>query len=272
KFMNKILEETLAQEKADPAFEQRMLSRFRKRVPQQSGPVKLLRDLMHLRAAQITAVAAVLLGLAQLGRMITGENAIAPRGRRSSTSKELFQEPAQVGASWPARAGALDKSDNLAAGKPKDLALAAPQSSAETRSNLERDFKAFPATVPPANAAQTEMAAKETGRQGNVRSYATEQASAETPTSALVNRKLIRNATVELEIVSFDDAVQKITESANEGRGYVATTNSEKQANGKLRGQVIVKVLPENLDRFLQKVRGLGELKNQTLGTEDVTK
>jgi hypothetical protein len=39
-----------------------------------------------------------------------------------------------------------------------------------------------------------------------------------------------------------------------------------------LRGQVVVKVLPENLDRFLQKVRGLGELKNQTLGTEDVTK
>ncbi len=31
-------------------------------------------------------------------------------------------------------------------------------------------------------------------------------------------------------------------------------------------------MLPENLDRFLQKVRGLGELKNQTLGTEDVTK
>ena len=35
---------------------------------------------------------------------------------------------------------------------------------------------------------------------------------------------------------------------------------------------MIVKVLPENLDRFLQKIRGLGELKNQTLGTEDVTK
>jgi hypothetical protein len=88
----------------------------------------------------------------------------------------------------------------------------------------------------------------------------------------LANRKLIRNATVELEIVSFDDAVQKITAFANEERGYVATTNSQKQANGKLRGQVIVKVLPENLDRFLQKIRGLGELKNQTLGTEDVTK
>jgi hypothetical protein len=103
-------------------------------------------------------------------------------------------------------------------------------------------------------------------------SYATESIPAETPPSALANRKLIRNATVELEIVSFDDAVQKITALANQERGYVATTSSEKQANGKLRGQVIVKVLPENLDRFLQEIHGLGELKNQTLGTEDVTK
>jgi len=102
--------------------------------------------------------------------------------------------------------------------------------------------------------------------------YAGEPSSAETPAPELANRKLIRNANVELEIVSFDDAVQKITAFAKEERGYVATTDSQKQANGKLRGQVVVKVLPENLDRFLQKIRGLGELKNQTLGTEDVTK
>src|SRR6266516_2629231 len=61
KTMNKILEETLAQEKPDPAFEQRMLGGFRNRIPQRSGLVKLL-DLMRLRAVQITAVAAVLLG------------------------------------------------------------------------------------------------------------------------------------------------------------------------------------------------------------------
>jgi len=104
------------------------------------------------------------------------------------------------------------------------------------------------------------------------RAEVAEQKSAETPAPELANRKLIRNANVELEIVSFDDAVQKITAFANEERGYVATTDSQKQANGKLRGQIVVKVLPENLDRFLQRIRGLGELKNQSLGTEDVTK
>src|SRR5215472_16722113 len=77
KTMNKILEETLAEQKPDPAFEQRMLASFRRRIPEGSGLLKLFADLMRLRAAQITAVAAVLLGLVQLGRMITNETPIA---------------------------------------------------------------------------------------------------------------------------------------------------------------------------------------------------
>jgi len=34
----------------------------------------------------------------------------------------------------------------------------------------------------------------------------------------------------------------------------------------------LFKILPENLDRFLQNCGGSCELKNQTLGTEDITK
>jgi len=273
KTMNKILEETLTQQKPDPAFEQRMLAGFRNRIPEKTGLLKLFADLMRMRAAQVTAVAAVLLGLVQLGRMITGETATPPAGRDRYANEQLFEQPSQVAAtSEPGRGGALDKADELAAGKPKDLALAPPQSAVETKSKLERDFKELPAAVAPAKTAQTEAAAAGTGTEAEATSYAAEPTSAETPASELANRKLIRNATVELEIVSFDDAVQKITTLATEERGYVATTNSQKQANGKLRGQVIVKVLPDNLDRFLQKIRGLGELKNQTLGTEDVTK
>src|SRR6266446_2988381 len=266
KTMNKILEETLAQEKPDPAFEQRMLAVFRDRIPKRSGFVKLLSDLMRLRAAQITAVAAVLLGLVQLGRMITGETATTLRGREDHTNEGLFRQPAQVAATGQTRAGGLGKSDELAARQAKDMAVAKPEAAPGAISEL----RTFPATVAPANAAQTEVPAQET--RSEAMSYATEPSPAETPAAATANRKLIRNATVELEIVSFDDAVQKITASASEEHGYVATTSSQKQANGKLRGEVIVKVLPENLDRFLQKIRGLGELKNQTLGTEDVTK
>ncbi len=274
KIMNKILEENLVQHKADPNFEQRMLAGFRNRVPERTGLIKFLADLMRVRAAQFTAVAAVLLGLVQLGRMITGETATPLRARDRYAHEELFEQPSQVGATLePGRAGALGKADELTAGKPqKDLALAPPQSAAETRSKgLERDFKTYPA-VAPAETARTELAAKESASEAVVMNDAAAPSSAELPAAEVANRKLIRNANVELEIVSFDDAVQKITALANEERGYVATTNSQKQANGKLRGQVIVKILPENLDRFLQKIRGLGELKNQTLGTEDVTK
>jgi hypothetical protein len=277
KTMNKILEETLAREKPDPRFEQRMLAGFRNRVPQRGGLARWVIDLMRLRPVQITAVAAILLGLIQMGRLITGERATMPRSREGYANEELFrQEPVQVAASGIARTGGLDKSDELAAGQPKDLALAAPASSLPASRPDFHQMAKMPATaVAPAKAAQpeaTETLGFSTSPENFVRAEVAEQKPAETPAPELANRKLIRNATVELEIVSFDDAVQKITAFANEDRGYVATTNSQKQANGKLRGQVIVKVLPENLDRLLQKLRGLGELKNQTLGTEDVTK
>jgi hypothetical protein len=277
KTMNKILEETLAQEKPDPAFEQRMLAGFRNRIPQKSGLVKSLVDLMRLRSVQITAVAAILLALVQMGRMITGERATMPRSREGDANEELFrQQESQAAASGLGRAGSLDKSDEVAAGRSKDLALNAPPSSLPASRPDFHQLARMPSTpVAPAKVAQPEASAAgafATSPENLAQPEVAEQKPAETPAPASANRKLIRNATAELEIVSFDDAMQKITAFANEEHGYVATTNSQKQANGKLRGQVIVKILPENLDPFLQKLRGLGELKNQTLGTEDVTK
>src|SRR5206468_2878262 len=271
KTMNKILEETFAQEKPDPAFEQRMLAGFRNRIPQRSGLVKVLVDLMRLRATQIAAVAAALLGLVQIGRMITGEPVTVPRAPERYAQVEVG--PPQASESRPSQAGALDRSGGISVGRPQDLALQPPGPPAAARSKFQKEGKVSATTAEPAKAAQSEagdVEASELRNNAAVREEATQ--SPVESSGALANRKLIRNATVELEIVSFDSAVQKITAFANEEHGYVATTDSEKQANGKLRGQVVVKVLPENLDRFLQKIRSLGELKNQTLGTEDVTK
>jgi hypothetical protein len=274
KTMNKILEETFAPQQPDPSFEGRMLAGFRTRIPERNRLVKLVFDLMRFRATQIAAVAALLLGLVQLGRMITGETAASLRSREHYANEQSFEQPSQAaGTLEPARANALDKAGQLSAGKPKDLALAPPPPmAAETRSTVEQDSKASPATAQPVETAQRAMAEQENASEAVTMNDRAKPGSAETTPAAVANRKLIRNATVELEIVSFDEAVQRITALANEERGYVATTNSHKQVNGKLRGEVVVKVVPENLDRFLQKIRGLGELKNQTLGTEDVTK
>jgi hypothetical protein len=268
KIMNKVLEENLGAKKPDASFEQRILAGFRTHIPQRNGLVKLLVDLMRLRATQIAAVAAVLLALVQVGRIITGEGTTMPRNREYVAEEQFAAQPAQLPLPSSNEIGALSKSgdrrdnetDQLTPGKTfarSQVAAApvAPQTEAkdkkQERAQVERT------RVTGSNVSTAEKV---------------EPNPVEAPASALANRKLIRNAQVELEILSFDVAVQKITAFANEERGYVATTNSEKQANGKLRGQVVVKVVPENLDRFVQKIRDLGELKNQTLGTEDITK
>ena len=269
KIMNKILEENLATERPDASFEQRMLAGFRNRIPQKTGSIaKLIVDLMRLRATQITAVAAVLLALVQVGRMITGEGAIARRNREYVAGNEFTALPAQAPPAFSDALGAVRKSDNrrdketdrLAAAKPlargqTTLAAAPPQAEA-------RDEKQAPA--------ETERTIVTSSKIPTAEEVASQPPAA--PVAEAANRKLIRNAQVELEIVSFDDVVQKITALANEEHGYIATASSQKQANGKLRGTVVAKVVPENLDRFLQKIRGLGELKNQSLGTEDITK
>src|SRR4029077_9587026 len=142
KTMNKILEETLAQEKADPAFEQRMLAGFRSRVPQRSGLVKLLVDLMRLRATQIAAVAAVLLGLGQIGRMITGEPATAPRERERYVGEQFAAQPSQFPASRAAQSGTLAKFAEVAAGRRGDWALKEPPPPAPAQSKDERQGSA----------------------------------------------------------------------------------------------------------------------------------
>jgi len=248
KTMNKILEETLAHEKPDPAFERRMLAGFRNRIPERTGVSKVLANLMRLRATQITAVAAVLLGLVQIGRMLTGENAAALPSRENYTSEGFVAQPPQAGATGADQSTSLAKSDELTRGRSQDLALNEPPPPAApaSRSELDKEAAARPmglaaakvAAATPQNLARAEQAEAKPG---------------ETPAPAQANRKLIRNAAVQLEIVSFDDAVQKITALANEERGYVATTSSEKQANGKLRGTVVVKVLQKILIAFCKK-------------------
>jgi len=87
-----------------------------------------------------------------------------------------------------------------------------------------------------------------------------------------MSRKLIRSGEMEFEIDSFDSAVSTLTKIAVEEQGYIATVNSEKLQNGKVRGTVVVRVPPEHLDTLLLKLRALGELKSQRIGSEDVTK
>ncbi|MEY2489981.1 MAG: hypothetical protein QOC70_1923 [Verrucomicrobiota bacterium] len=277
KNMHKLLNETIADKKADTGFEQRMVSRFRDRVPQRAGLIQLVANLVRLRAVQLTAAAALLLSMVQMGRMITGESAVPLVRREDATSVEQ-SEFAKLTAKTDTRGRGADQLTTNSAPASGVLAqnpASPPQDKAQTE-------KPLPVTVYSAEVLQRQASTALKTKKNEVKDERTKTDSAtlepestestSTPAGPTANRKLVRNATAELEVVSFEDAVQKITGFAAEEKGYVSTSSSEKQANGKLSGQVVVKVLPDNLDKFLLKLRGLGELKNQALTTEDVTK
>ena len=264
KNMHKLLNETIADQKADPAFEQRMVSRFRDRVPRRTGLFNMISNLLRVRAVQLTAVAALLLALAQMGKMITGESA-APIVRR------------EYAAEMPGSGLTRSKSD----AEGRSFAATARQPTAPSSGMVAQNAPPPPAPAQdkaPESVARSAAAPKKAASNDDAAPSETrptaeyESALPESIAGPSANRKLVRNATAELEVLSFEEAVQKITGFAAEDKGYVATSSSQKQANGKLSGEVVVKVLPEHLDRFLQKLRGIGELKNQALTTEDVTK
>jgi hypothetical protein len=92
------------------------------------------------------------------------------------------------------------------------------------------------------------------------------------PVPAVTQRKIIRSGDIEFEIDAFDTAVDKITKITIEEKGFVATVNSEKLPNGKVKGSVVVRCPPERLDTLILKLRALGDLKSQRIGSQDVTK
>jgi hypothetical protein len=90
--------------------------------------------------------------------------------------------------------------------------------------------------------------------------------------SPAAGRKVIRNGTMEFEVQSFDDALIRVTKLVVEQGGFIATTDSDKLPNGKMRGTVTVRIPPEHLDTLSLTLRGIGDLKSQKITAEDVTK
>jgi anti-sigma factor RsiW len=288
KNMHKLLNETLADKKADTGFEQRMVARFRDRVPQRPGLVQLVMNLVRLRAVQLTAVAALLLSMVQMGRMITGES-MTPTVRREDTRTRAESDLSKSAPDARRDSGVLAYKtdapgrgvDQLAASHSTTVAgmvaqnPAPPPAQDKAESETPLPVTVYSAEVLHRQASTAPKTKKNETKDEKPSAESTAEFTEESPSttaSATANRKLVRNATAELEVAGFEEAVQKITGFAAEEKGYVSTSSSEKQANGKLSGQVVVKVLPDNLDKFLLKLRGLGELKNQALTTEDVTK
>jgi hypothetical protein len=279
KQMHQLLENTLAKETADPAFEDRMVRRFRDRAPEpRPGFLAFLTNLMRMRAAQITAVAALLLALVQVGQMVTGEGRANPKilssGAHAPVTLARDERNAETdrtivtGSNIPA---AEEAGPNPTLSIHRDLLSKSAGRSAPAAPPAPEQKSVQSYAVEPGQAESKDDAENRSDAAASIENE-TRPVPAPVPTGQPENRKLIRSAQLDLEVTNFEAAVQRLTTLADEAKGFVATQNSTKLPNGKLSGTVVVKVLPENLNSFLQKARSLGELKNQSLGTEDVTK
>ncbi len=97
------------------------------------------------------------------------------------------------------------------------------------------------------------------------------------PNPEPLRRIIIRSGDMEFEIESFDSATATVTKLVLAIKGaFVATINSDKLTNGKVKGSITVRVPPDQLDGLVLDLRRElgkgGELKGVKLASQDVTK
>ncbi len=97
-------------------------------------------------------------------------------------------------------------------------------------------------------------------------------AEAAKPLPVQAAQKLVRNATIGLEVASFEETQAKLTALAAEEKGYIAGNFVERLQNGKARATVELRVPSDRFDVLLGKVRALGTVKTQSVNVEDMTK
>jgi anti-sigma factor RsiW len=298
--MNNLLQSHIAAAAPAPDFEQRVVGGFRRRVRRESLLARLSR-LIRLPVVYIPAAAAVLVALVQVGSMLTGERATGYSVRKvvltsgPPDSSDGSVEHHSVHMVGTGNAGAManrewaeaDKRLAFQSGSIQVAQAPAPaaapkaeepaqvqQLAAIDNARSERMKEDLAANKPEAGEngvrqLESGMQWKEAKAQPSSTAIAGVTVAAAAPVDV---RKLIRNASVDIEVHSFDEAAQKAVTLADAAGGYVATRNSARLPNGKMSGTLVVKVPPAALDGFLQQLRGLGEIRNLSLGSQDVTK
>jgi hypothetical protein len=298
-------------------FETRMVAAFRRgiSVRRRSWPARLL-GWWRLPAVYIPAAAAILVGLVQVGSVLTGESGYHSGRTPISNGNErgVRQEPAgktglgdEGGASTAIKdqiasvddsdkpglgtfstivpldmvqpqagtlvfGGAMRGDSAHAAGDGERLSMSQSEvvtAGTETRSEQPADrLTKSPELVAEVTTAAPAPRTRGAGPAGQL----SDASMAADDSGALPDsRKLIRNAGLDLEVRSFVEAMDAIAAYTTQAGGFIATQNSDRLPNGKMSGVVVTKVPPAQLERYLEWVRTVGEVKNQTLGTQDVT-
>lgn len=102
----------------------------------------------------------------------------------------------------------------------------------------------------------------------------TEAGSADAATLQVINTKLIKNATIQIEVEkgSFEKVFFQVASLAEQNKGYVSNSQSYSDADGNMTsGQITIKVDKANFDAVLNKIKAMGKVQNVNITVSDVT-
>lgn len=95
----------------------------------------------------------------------------------------------------------------------------------------------------------------------------------DTPTTAPEGpQKIISNGIVEIEVENYDETYKKVLVITGEAKGFIASTTTSRLQNGKMRGNVTLRVPPDQFLKVGDTIATLGTSKSKSLGSKDVTK
>ena len=143
--------------------------------------------------------------------------------------------------------------------------------------NERKSKKGPPSETPPAPPAEPKKSPPKDGPPGDgeVKKPIKEQPKIEQPKAPDLGRKVIYTAELEFEVQSFDESLD-IIRLLKGATSVIGTINKDKLPNGKMRGVIVLRVLPDQLEgvvgKLIKELVKKGELKNQHLFSEDVTK
>ncbi len=85
-------------------------------------------------------------------------------------------------------------------------------------------------------------------------------------------RKIIKNADLELHVDSYDQAVADIKKQVGSLGGYIANESLySRNAQDSPRGSIVIRLPFQQFDSFLSGLEGLGKVENRNIYTQDVT-
>lgn len=85
-----------------------------------------------------------------------------------------------------------------------------------------------------------------------------------------IERKIIRNADIDLRVRDVDQALEKLTTLCNENEGYVVNSHINRD-DERVWANLSIKVPEQQLDSTITAIAQLGEVTNKVISTEDIT-